>query len=112
MTFDNDFEQMLNDYDIQVSDRTRRLIRRNRSKLGVKNSDIKKVMGESATLCVVKMIWRFVHFILSIIFGLILGIGTVVIWVGLFAVKLAFELWCFMLIVHITQTVIRQYQLH
>jgi len=112
MTFDNDFEQMLNDYDIHVSDRTRRLIRRNHYKSGIKNTDIKKVVGESATLYVVKMIWRFVRFILSIIIGFILGIGSIVIWVGLFVIKLAVELWCFMLIIHITQTVIRQYQLH
>ena len=113
MTFDNDFEQMLNDYDIKVSDRTRRLIRRNNSKsVNNSNSAITKVVSESVILNVVHMIWRVVRYILSIIFGTILGIGTIVIWICLVFLKLAIEIWCVALIIHITRTAIQQYQLN
>ena len=113
MTFDNEFEQMLNEYDIKVSDRTRRLIRRNSSKTGRNNdSAIAKVVSESAILNVAHMIWRMVRFILSMIFATILRIGTIVLWICIVFLKLAIEIWCFALIMHITRIAIQQYQLN
>jgi hypothetical protein len=106
MTFDNNFEQMLNDYDIHVSDRTRRLIRRNQAKSVGSFHEVKK---EKCTLCVA---WEYIRFVLSIIFRVILGIMTGVAWICLLLINKLVELWCFMLIIHVTQTVIRQYQLH
>ena len=112
MTFDNEFEQMLNEYDIKVSDRTRRLIRRNSSKTVPNNSAITKVVSESVILNIVHSLWSVVRFILSIIFGTILGIGTIVVWICIFILKLAIEIWCVALIIHIMQIATQQYQLN
>ena len=115
MTFDNEFEKMLNEYDIKVSDRTRRLIRRNSSKTGKtghNNSAIAKVVSESAILNVAHMIWYMVRFILSMIFATILRIGKILLWICILFLKLAIEIWCVALIMHITRTAIRQYQLN
>jgi hypothetical protein len=107
MTFDNEFEQMLNEYDIQVSDRTRRLIRRNQLKSVRSFYEVKHEKK-----CMLHVAWEYIRFILSIIFKVILGIMTGVVWLCLILVNTLVELWCVMLIIHVTQTVIRQYQLH
>ncbi len=107
MTFDNDFEQMLNEYDIQVSDRTRRLIRRNQAKTVRSFHEVK-----NDKKCMLHVAWEYIRFILSIIFKVILGIMAGIVWLCLLLVNKLVELWCVMLIIHVTQTVIRQYQSH
>jgi len=108
MTFTSDFEEMLNEYDIKVSERTRRLIRRNHSKM-IRRNDSKMHVPKTNTF---DMIWSYVRFILSIIFGITLGIMTTIVWVCLFLANLVIEVYCVCVIISIMQAVIQQYQLN
>lgn len=109
MTFTCDFEDMLNEYDIHVSERTRRLIRRNRAKMLEKQYIEPK---RSAFVEFMYNVWRYIRFILSVIlkitFRIMAGIGCVC----LFLTKLSIEIYCVCLIATIMKAVIQQYRLN
>ena len=114
MAFSNDFEQLLDEYKIDVSDRTRRLIRRNMDKNVSERTNhlIRRKEPEEKHLFVqfICSVWACVYFILSIIFKITLGIMAAIVWTCLFMVNTMIELYCVMLIVHITTVVMKQYQ--
>ena len=111
MTFTNDFEEMLNDYDIHVSERTRRLIRRNHSKM-IKKQYVQYVPKTNIIVDIMWAVWKYMRFILSTIFGITLGIMAAVVWVCLFLANTLIEVYCVCLVISIMQAVIEQRQLN
>jgi hypothetical protein len=109
MTFTCDFEAILDQYDIRVSDRTRRLIRRNYEK-----SLEKQFIEPKRTILVdmMNIVWRYIKFIISTIFKITLIIITAIVWACLFLINLAIEVYCVCLIATIMKSVIQQYQLN
>lgn len=109
MTFTNDFEDILNEYDIHVSDRTRRLIRRNHAKMLEKQYLQPR---RSVLVDLIYIVWRYITFIISTIFKITLIIMTSIVWACLFLVNLSIEVYCVCLIATIMKAVIQQYQLN
>jgi hypothetical protein len=105
MTFSNDFEQLLEEYHIEVSDRTRRLIRRN-----LKSSKRTEQIKKSVFMQIICECWACIYFILSIILKITLGIMTGIVFAFLFFVNILCEFYCVMIIIHITTIVMKQYQ--
>jgi hypothetical protein len=123
MTFSADFEQMLDEYNIDVSDRTRRLIRRNEKneeisertkrlirRNNAKDAVVKEQPKENGFVNFICAFWKTIYFILSIISKITLGILTAVIWLALYFLKMAFEIYCLLIIVHVTTVAMKQYQ--
>ena len=112
MTFSNDFEQMLGDYNIQVSERTRRLIRRNNMKNKCKNKYCEPVniAQDHLFVKIVKMVWNRIYFILSIIFKITLGIMVGLTWFCLFLANVLFDICCVIFAIRFVQMVIEKYE--
>ena len=131
MTFSSDFEQLLDEYNIAVSDRTRRIIRRNekneeiseRTKRLIRRNNEKnkefveqlmrnnaKQAPERGFVKFISAFWSGVYFILSLNFKITLRILGCIFWLALYLVKLAFELYCILVIVHVTTVAMKQLQ--
>ena len=120
MAFNSDFEQMLDEYNINVSDRTRRLIRRNNGKTPEPSERPRRWMRRNAKDNVIKpvqpglftlffqWVWSWIYFVLSLIFKITLGIMVAIVWCCLFAMNVMIELYCVMLVVHITTVLMKQ----
>lgn len=122
MTFSNDFEQMLDEYNIEVSDRTRRIIRRNNEKNMelsdrtkrlirrnlAKDAVVPEIPQEYGFVQFICALWTGIYFILSLIFKITLGIMAALLWVCLYFMNLMMEIYCVLLIVHITTVVMKQ----
>jgi hypothetical protein len=110
MTFTSDFEAILDQYDIRVSDRTRRLIRRNYEKSLIEKQYFQP--KRSALVDLMYIVWQYIKFIISTIFKITLIIMSGIVYVCLFLINLAIEVYCVCLIATIMKTVIQQYQLN
>lgn len=119
MAFTFDFEQMLDEYNIEVSDRTRRIIRRNmeknmseRTKRYIRRNNAKDVVPviEEDTLFVrfIFSFWSAVYYVLSLIFKITLGIMAAIVWFCLFALNTVIELYCVMFVLHIMKVLMKQ----
>jgi hypothetical protein len=122
MAFSSDFEQMLDEYKIDVSDRTRRIIRRNmeknmseRTKRYIRRNNAKDLVipdeKHPEKILFVQFlysVWSAVYYVLSIIFKITLGIIVAIVWGCLFALNVMIELYCVMLFVHITTVLMKQ----
>ena len=104
-----EFEQMLNQYNIEISERTRRLIRRNNEKNArlVEKQQAKKVCLFARFLY---LLWVGLYTVLSIIMKITLRIMMVILWVCIYIAKLVMELYFCFLIVHVTRVVMKQLQ--
>jgi hypothetical protein len=118
MSFSSEFEQMLDEYDIDVSERTRRLIRRNekrcemneRSRRWIRRNAKNKPVQPGLCTQFWRWIWSWIYFILSLIFKITLGIMVFVVWMCLYLVYLMMEIYCVLLIIHITTVAMKRYQ--
>ena len=117
MTFSNDFEQLLDEYKIDVSDRTRRIIRRNmektvseRTKRWIRRNAVVEVPKVQPGLFkrFVVWLWCSIYFVLSVIFKITVGIMTCAICLACVFLKVAFEVYCVLLIIHITTVLMKQ----
>ena len=118
MSFTSDFEQMLDEYNIEVSDRTRRIIRRNmeknmsdRTKRYIRRNNAKvvvPVMEDTLFVRFIYSVWLSVYYVLSLIFKITLGIMAAIVWFCLFALNTVIELYCVMFVLHIMKVLMKQ----
>lgn len=119
MAFNSDFEQLLDEYNIDVSERTRRLIRRNNGKTPIlsertrrwirrNTKDAVDVSHESGFVQFICAFWRWVYFVLSLIFKITLGIMAAIVWACLYLCTLMIEIYCVILAVHIMTVLMKQ----
>ena len=119
MTFTNDFEQLLDEYNIDVSERTRRMIRRNMGKnvsertkryirRNIAKDTIIAVYKPNLFLQFVYWVWSWIYFVLSLIFKITLGIMAGAVWLLCYFLKVAFEIYVVLLIVHVTTVLMKQ----
>jgi hypothetical protein len=117
MAFNSDFEQMLDEYNIDVSDRTRRIIRRNmeknmseRTKRYIRRNakDLVAEPQKNPFIQFIYSFWSAVYYVLSLIFKITLGIMAVIVWFCLFALNAIIELYCVMFVLHITTVLMKQ----
>jgi hypothetical protein len=110
MTFTSDFEDILNEYDIHVSDRTRRLIRRNYAKMIMDKQGLEP--KRTVFFEMIYIVWRYINFILSVIFKITIRIMSGIACLCAFLAKLTIEIYCVCLIATIMKAVIQQYRLN
>ena len=119
MAFSSDFEQLLDEYKIDVSDRTRRMIRRNieknvgeRTKRQIQrnNALVKKTEEKHIFVQFICAVWVCVYFILSLILKITLGIIAAIVWMCLYLLTKMIEIYCVLLVLHITTVAMKQYQ--
>jgi len=84
-----EFDMMLNDYGIVISDRTRRLIKRNQKK--IQNID-KQPIYDSALCHIIKSVLLFLVNIIYTVCGWLLWFIGMIIWLILYILKLALEI--------------------
>ena len=91
-----EFEMLLNDYGIVVSERTRRLIRRNHMKklgqLPVNSEQIKKPEYESVLCNIIKSVLMFLVNIIYTVFTWLLWVISMIILLILYILKLSLEI--------------------
>ena len=111
MAFNNEFEQKLNEYNIEVSERTRRLIRRNNEK-NMKHQNQIEINRPSIFGEFVYILYQRIYFILSIIFKIIFGIMVTLCWLCIHLLKIMLDVWFVLFMVHIVGQIMAKYELH
>jgi hypothetical protein len=108
--FESEFEIMLDNYGINVSERTRRLIRRNHVKQIQKQIQNKKDIQETSETSelsenqlwkTIKLFFLFCKNVICLVFKCLLWFLVLILWLSIWLLKIVFEIYIGIIIVYV-----------